>query len=174
MSLIRRFCIGVSFLLVGVITAPTNFLQVQAHQQKAAITKILFNPRTNNIEVMHRFVLHDAEHAVRHIFGGSADIISDVETQAKFAAYVRDRFGLIDSEGNELPLAPIGFETERGYFWVYDETPIKPEMGALSIRHNALRDLWPEQINTVNVEGLDEIKTATFEGSVELLTVDLH
>ena len=38
--------------------------QAVAHQQKIAITTVLFNPRTENIEIMHRFNLHDAEHAV--------------------------------------------------------------------------------------------------------------
>ncbi len=39
-----------------------------AHQQKIAITTVLFNPRTQNIEIMHRFNLHDAEHAVKALF----------------------------------------------------------------------------------------------------------
>lgn len=174
MSLFRRFITGISFLVAGILGMPAASMMADAHQQKAAITKVLFNPRTQNIEVMHRFILHDAEHAVRRIFGGSADIINDAETQAKFAAYVRERFGLIDESGTDLPLKPVGFETERGFFWVYDETPIKPEMGSITIRHNALRDLWPDQVNTVNIEGLDAIKTATFQGSVELLSLDLH
>ena len=32
-----------------------------AHQDREAITQVLFNPRTGNIEVMHRFLLHDVE-----------------------------------------------------------------------------------------------------------------
>lgn len=46
---------------------------VSAHQIKAAITTVLFNPRTENIEVMHRFNLHDAEHAVKALFDKRAD-----------------------------------------------------------------------------------------------------
>ena len=40
-------------------------LQLSAHEMKSAITKVLFNQRTGNIEVMHRFYVHDAEHAVK-------------------------------------------------------------------------------------------------------------
>jgi hypothetical protein len=40
------------------------------------------------------------------------------------------------------------------------------------IRHNALRDLWPSQINTINIEGKGDLQTLTFSDSVELLKVE--
>ncbi len=153
-------------VLAGAVVAPAF-----SHQQKAAITKVLFNPRTGNIEVMHRFYLHDAEHAVRQIFGKDADILGSSETQSLFADYVGERFAMTDDGVSALPLVPVGFEIERQFFWVYQETPAKADIEHLTIRHDALRDLWPQQINTVNIEGLDEIKTATFDGSVELQTI---
>ncbi|WP_262694198.1 DUF6702 family protein [Kordiimonas aquimaris] len=156
-------------ILTGALWAP-----VIAHQQKAAITKVLFNPRNGNIEVAHRFLLHDAEHAVREIFGGEADIISSKETQAIFARYVADRFGIAISEDKALELEMVGFEIERSFFWIYQDVTNPGDVENLSIQHGALRDLWPEQINTVNIEGLDEIKTATFQGSVEIISLDLQ
>lgn len=161
-----------AFGLFILITAGAATVPVVAHQQKAAITKVLFNPRTGNIEVMHRFYLHDAEHAVRQIFGKDADIVGTRETQSVFADYVGERFALKNGDA-ELPLSPVGFEIERAFFWVYQETPITDGISDLTIKHNALRDVWPQQINTVNIEGLDEIKTATFSGSVELKTVTI-
>jgi len=159
-----------AFGLFILITAGAFTVPAAAHQQKAAITKVLFNPRTGNIEVMHRFYMHDAEHAVRQIFGKDADIIGSAETQSVFADYVGERFALTSGE-TELPLSPVGFEIERVFFWVYQETPITEGISDLTIKHDALRDVWPQQINTVNIEGLDEIKTATFDGSVELKTI---
>ena len=43
----------------------------------------------------------------------------------------------------------------------------------IKIRHDALRDLWPKQVNTLNVEGKGDIKTLTFADSVNLLEVSL-
>lgn len=146
-------------------------LPVSAHQQKAAISKLLFNGRTGHIEVMHRFYLHDAEHAVQHIFGGQADILSNPQTQQQFAEYVATRFALLQ-EDKALPLALVGFELEGKFFWVYQETPIPVALDRLSVKHNALRDIWPSQVNLVNIEGRDELKSLTFEGSVELLNVE--
>jgi len=159
-----------TFGLLILFTAGAFMVPAVAHQQKAAITKVLFNPRTGNIEVMHRFYMHDAEHAVRQIFGKDADIIGSAETQSVFADYVGERFALINGE-TALPLSPVGFEIERVFFWVYQETPMVTGIDDLTIKHDALRDVWPQQINTVNIEGLDEVKTATFDGSVELKTI---
>lgn len=170
MSYRIAFAFSILFVsMAGLIFGPAN-----AHQQKAAITKILFNPRTHNIEVMHRFYLHDAEHAVRQIFGKDADILGSDETKASFGQYVTDRFGLTSQTGEALPLSFVGFEIERNFFWVYQETPIKEGLSSINIRHNALRDMWPQQINTVNIEGLADIKTATFYDSIEVLTLDLN
>lgn len=145
--------------------------QAVAHQQKIAITTVLFNPRTENIEIMHRFNLHDAEHAVKAMFKKTADILDDKETQARFARYVANRFVLFNAQNDSLPLNLVGFEVEGKHFWVYQETAQPPALEGLQIRHDALRDLWPEQVNTINVEGNGDLKTLTFTDSVELLEV---
>ena len=62
--------------------------QAWTHQQKEAITRILFNPRTGNIEVMHRFLLHDAEHAVRQLRNGKADILGSESDREFFSVFL--------------------------------------------------------------------------------------
>lgn len=147
---------------------------VFGHQQKTAISTILFNPRTENIEVMHRFNLHDAEHAVRHIFGKNADIIGSTKTQQQFSAYVSQRFTMSTQDGQAILLKSAGFEIDGKFFWVYQETAEPKQLDNLVISHNALRDLWPSQINTINVEGKGDIQTLTFEDSIELLKVEFE
>ena len=104
--------------------------QAVAHQQKIAITTVLFNPRTKNIEIMHRFNLHDAEHAVKAMFKKTADILDDKDTQARFASYVANRFVLFDAQNDSLPLNLVGFEVEGKHFWVYQETAQPPALGS--------------------------------------------
>jgi len=144
---------------------------VSAHQIKAAITTVLFNPRTENIEVMHRFNLHDAEHAVKVLFDKHADIMDDTTTQQAFADYVSTHFALLNSEKAPLELGLVGFELDGKHFWVYQETAQPPVLEGLMIRHDALRDLWPTQVNTLNVEGNGPLKTLTFTDNVTLLEV---
>lgn len=147
---------------------------LSAHQQKTAISTVLFNPRTNNIEIMHRFRVHDAEHAVKEIFGKNADILDSKITQEQFGAYVNQRFNLFDSEEQPLALKMVGVELEGQFFWVYQETKQPAKLENMTIRHDALRDLWPEQVNTINVEGKGKIQTLTFADSVELLQVSFN
>ncbi len=156
---------GLMALLLFVATSAS------AHQIKAAITTVLFNPRTENIEVMHRFNLHDAEHAVKMLFDKSADIMADKDTQQAFAEYVNEHFDILNAQGEPLSLKPVGYETEGKFFWVYQETSQPPALEGLKIRHDALRDLWPSQVNTLNVEGNGPLKTLTFTDNVTLLEV---
>lgn len=143
----------------------------QAHQQKAAITRVLFNERTGNIEVMHRFYLHDAEHAVRKIFGKDADIIGAEATRRRFGAYVGERFEL-RADGRALALAPVGFEIDGRFFWVYQETAIPEELEVLSVQHQGLRDVWSAQSNLVNVERGGKVRSLRFEGQARLLEIE--
>ena len=144
-----------------------------AHQQKSAISTISFNPNTHNIEIMHRFRIHDAEHAVKHIFDKDADIIDSKKTQKQFNDYVNNHFSMFAS-GNDLKLTSVGYESDGQFFWVYQETPEPPALENLSIRHNALREIWENQVNTINIEGKGQLQTMTFSDSVELLEVKFN
>ena len=165
--MLRRLLVAIVIVGAGAIVAPAF-----AHQQKVAITRILFSERTGNIEVMHRFYLHDAEAAVGEIFGTQADILAKEETRLTFASYVTERFALADQTGEGIELGLVGFELEGAFFWIYQESE-KPAGGVtgLEIRHGALRDLWPEQVNTVNIEGRGPLQTLTFSGDLNMLDV---
>ena len=154
--------------LTGVVSAPVS---LDAHELKTALSTVLFNKRTGNIEVVHRFNIHDAEHAVREVFGRSADIVGSKETQDTFADYVVERFSLLNIEGVPVPLEYLGFEVDGKFFWIYQEAPITESKG-LILGHGALREIWPDQINTVNIEGRGDIQTLTFTGGAEYLSVD--
>lgn len=158
-----------TFTLTGALFFVASF--VCAHQQKSAISTVLFNPRTSNIEISHRFRLHDAEHAVKEIWGKNADILDSKITQKQFTEYVNQRFTVLDSQNKMLPLSMVGYEIEGQFFWVYQETSEPTKLANISIRHDALRDIWPSQVNTINVEGKGALQTLTFTDSVELLTV---
>ncbi len=148
-------------------------LTLSAHQQKEAITRVLFNPRTANIEVMHRFLLHDAEHAVKQLLDADADILNSESTRKSFADYVYAHFAIADQDGNPIGLAPVGHEIEGRFIWVYEEAPIPDTVTALRITHDALRDLWPEQKNLVNVERDGQLNSAYFSDGSREITIEL-
>jgi len=147
--------------------------QTQAHKLKSAFTIILFNDRTENIEVVHRFYLHDAEEAVWEIFDKSADIISNEKTQVLFTNYAVSAFAIKDQNDQQLALTTLGFQNEGGYFWVYQEVPRPDGLTKLKIQQKALMDIWPEQFNAVNIEGLDQVYSLNFTSTDEWQSIDV-
>ena len=148
-------------------------MSVSAHQQKAAISTILVNERTGNIELMHRFILHDAEHAAKRLLPGAGDIHTDVDTQQAFVAYVLSRFAIGDLDKQALPLTTVGFEIDGRHLWVYQETPISGSLSGLTLSHAAMHEIWPKQTNTVNIEGRGPLQTLTFNAGDSAKSVKL-
>ena len=163
----RAFLRRASLLLIALVTLP-----LAAHQQKEAITRVLFNPRTGNVEVMHRFLLHDAEHAVKKLFGADADLLGSPEDRDRFEDYVHGRFSIADQDGTTIALTAVGNEIENRFLWVYAEAPIPTGLTALTISNDALRDIWPEQSNLVNVERDKTVRSARFDGAEREATID--
>lgn len=147
-----------------------------AHQQKTAVTRILFNDSTGNIEVMHRFFIHDAEHAAGVVFGKSQNLMESADSRELFSNYVINRFAVAaeDSQGEitELNLEYVGEEIDGQYMWVYQEIAQLPDVNALSVVNLALRDVWPDQANLVNVERDGQIHSLSFADSAESLRVE--
>lgn len=160
-----------AFQLAALWVAALLVLPTFAHQQKESITRVLFNERTGNIEVMHRFIVHDAEHAVEGLFGEGADLLGNAADRQRFADYVHARFTLTDQDGKRIALTPVGHEIDGAHLWVYAEAPVPETLTALSISHEALRDLWPSQTNLVNVERGGSVKSALFNGSSRDITL---
>jgi len=165
----------ISSLLILLLAAflPASY----AHQQKAAVTRILFNPNSGNIEVMHRFFVHDAEHAATLIFGQRQTLVESEESRQLFSSYVMNRFAIdamfADGSSEALDLQYVGEEIDGQFLWVYQEIPQIDGVTAMTIVNLALRDVWPDQSNLVNIEREGEIVSVTFEGNDEALSVEL-
>lgn len=146
-----------------------------AHRLRAALTTVLFNEHSGRIEVMHRFYLHDAEQVASRIAGDSANLFENAEDRQRFGIYVHERFEITTADGQPLPLTLRGSEIDGDFLWVYEAMRLPdPPLSAMTIDHRALRDLWPDQVNTVNVEGLGPVRSLTFRDPVSTLTVDLR
>jgi hypothetical protein len=139
------------FLFTLLLTLSGLLSVSNAHQQKEAYITLLFNERTGNLEVSHRFLLHDAEHGLAVILKGAGDLSVDEQTQQQFANYVQHNFALQDATSTALELITVGHEVDGKYFWVYQERSI-PKTSELKLKHAALHELWPSQTNHINIE----------------------
>lgn len=159
--------------IVAIAVAGTT----HAHQQKAAVTRILFNPNTNNIEVMHRFVLHDAEHAAGLIFGQEQRLMESAESRELFSSYVQNRFAIEatygDGDSAPLQLIYVGVEIDGQYLWVYQEIGNERTINAMTIVNSALLDVWPDQLNLVNIERNGQVVSLNFTQDRDVQSVTL-
>ncbi|RLA04226.1 MAG: hypothetical protein DRQ47_03720 [Gammaproteobacteria bacterium] len=151
-----------STLMIGLIPG-----ELAAHQKKEAITRIIFNQRTSNIEIIHRFAIHDAEHASKKLFGTSFDILGNTFSQKHFADYVAKNFSLKNLSGDPLTISEVGFEIAGQYLWIYQETPLQADIKGFIIKNNALRDIWSDQVNLVNIERNKTVRSLIFKSSLD-------
>jgi hypothetical protein len=111
---------------------------------------------------MHRFYSHDAEHALRLITGAPADLLGEQRDRLKFAIYVHETFSLAGLGAGLEPLTLVGAELDGDYLWVYQRTPTAPGLTGLEASFPTLQAVWPEQVNTLNVERDGAVRTLTF------------
>ena len=165
-------CIAMA-VLIGILALSVS----HAHQQKTAVTRILFNTNTDNIEVIHRFFVHDAEHAATEVFGQRQTLMESAESRELFSNYVMNRFAIeatfANGEHRQLALQYVGEEIDGQFLWVYQEIQQVTDISALTIVNMALRDVWPDQSNLVNIELENKTLSLTFDGAREMLTISL-
>lgn len=171
----RKICslfVSLIFTMTLALQAPVSF----SHQQKTALTRVLFNPATGNIEFMHRFYLHDADHAAGVLFNTKDSIETSSEAMELFANYVQNRFAVgvaaAGEDERELALSYIGSEVDGQFLWVYQESPNPGNLEGMSVIDVILRDIWPEQSNLVNIEKSDQIYSMVFDADKEMLSVE--
>lgn len=160
-SLINKLALlGRFACLLALLLATPSF----AHEEKTALTDIFYNERTGNLEIAHRFSVHDAEHALKKATDSRADLARSSQAQAEFSKYVAKRFGLFFKDRKKLKLTLVGQELERGYLWVYQETRIPKPVGAsFLIENSILQDEVQGQVNTVNVRYRSKVSTFEFK-----------
>ncbi|OYQ31700.1 hypothetical protein CHU95_21430 [Niveispirillum lacus] len=139
-----------------------------AHRAKAALTLVTWNKAAGLLEIDHALHAHDAEVALSRTGGVGAPDLSRLEDQARLALYVEARFALTLPDGLTLPLKILGAELLGDNIHVYQEVPLTALPARLLVRNMILRDIFPTQINQVNVDtgrGPDRIRTLTFLGN---------
>lgn len=85
-----------------------------------------------------------------------------LEGRAHIALYVEERFAL-RREGERLPLDLLGAEVVADYLLVYQEYP-EPLSGDIEFRDDILRDVFPAQVNQVNITHDAVVRTLMFAG----------
>jgi len=137
-----------------------------AHRMPGSLSTIKPNPNTGAIEVIHRLHNHDAELGVITILNDRSMTLEQLVGRAQLALYVEERFLVAAVEdgsvGAPLSLELIGAELDGEFILVYQE--LKGEMPPeIAVRNDILRDVFPDQVNHVNIAVGGEVRSLTFQ-----------
>jgi hypothetical protein len=150
--------------LLAVLLALALPLSAAAHRAPECLTTVRLNPSTENVEIVHRLHIHDAEVALASVLGEPQFSLQTLEAQARLALYVEERFDIVDAAtGQAVVLTLVGAKLDGDNVLVFQETSAALPR-RLSIRHDVLRDAISEQVNRVNVFSDEELRSLLFQG----------
>lgn len=154
----RKLMINIAMLCIA--------LPSIADRQPGSLSTVKTNAATGNVEIIHRLHNHDAELGIMAVLKDRSLTMDQLVGRAQLALYVEDRFTLAASDGDEigapLDLELLGAELDGEYVLVYQEfTGTFP--ATVAVRNDILRDVFPEQVNHVNIALGKGVRSLTFK-----------
>lgn len=141
-----------------------------AHREPGSLTTIQWNASSGRTEIVHRLHSHDAEIGVGEIMGIADLSVLELEGRAVIALYAESRFR-IAAGAEDIELDLIGAELAGDYVLVYQEhsAELPPQ---IRIHDSILRDVYPAQINQVNIEDGDTVHSLVFTAEDDWLSYE--
>lgn len=133
-----------------------------AHRFHAGITDISFNARTGSTEIVHTYMAHDIDGLLANMYGRQFDL-SDPEDQDVLRKYIDGRFWLYGQDRTRLPVRWVGMSINADYVTIYQEVEQTPLWKAGTVHQEVLTDFLPDQVNTVNLNEGNAVRTLTFD-----------
>ena len=133
-----------------------------AHRFHAGIVDISFNARSGSTEIVHTYMSHDVEALLANLYGRQFDL-ADPEDQEALRKYLEPRFWL-QGQGKER-LAPrwVGMTIDAERVVVYQEIEHTPLWRVTAVHDAVLVDFLPDQVNTVNLNEGNAVRTLGFD-----------
>jgi len=148
-----------------------------AHSMPGSISTVKRSASGDSIEIIHRLHTHDAELGIAASLGKRNISLDTLADRAHLALYVEERFRIAEYSdsiiGNRLALELVGAELDGEFVLVYQEFEGDLPAG-LAIRDDILRDVFPAQVNHVNVAVGGAVRSVTFSGDDQWQTLTLE
>lgn len=134
----------------GVIMSIALLPTAAAHKYFFGLTEVSHNARTEHLEVVHQYTLHDVQRALKLNYGDDFQI-DDSGAEEKIKAWLENHFELFDSKGNRLKLNWVGFEADFQNIWLYQEYAADTaKFCDWRVSNTMLMDAFSAQVNTIN------------------------
>ena len=178
---VRRFLFAV-LIASGIIYSPL----AAAHRQHISWTAVEWNQETQNLEVVHRIHEHDAQLLLARQSNTPVDL-TRLQDRALLAIYVEDHFNLLISDNttstttstttlttsSSKVLKLLGADLEDSYILVFQELKLDQPPTSMTLHASLLMDLFPDQINMINIKVNEPVTTLKFQLNDEAVVVEL-
>ena len=141
--------------MILLLAAPTI---VDAHRLNHALTDVVWRPDVRLLEVTHRLHLDDSARLLALV--GAPNGAFTAASLAALLRYTDAHFDLW-GQGGRVALAPVGAEIEGDTLYIYQEREDFPPPVSLKVSSRLLQDLWPRQVNQVNLRIGDAVWSRT-------------
>lgn len=163
--MMRRFS-----AIVAAVASLTLAPQAGAHRGHDAMSVVTLEP-DGRVTVSHRFEAHDLEPALAEIAPNAQTSLDDPEAIAELKTYLLAHFTL-RADGAEVPLAVSSVDIGVREVRMNYAGTVKGRPKAVAIQTTILRDIYPRQVNQVEVKRGTFARTLRFGGD-EVQTVAL-
>lgn len=137
-------------LVLAAVLSIALLPKAAAHKYFFGLTEVSYNQRTQHVEVIHQFTLHDVQRALKKRFGDDFRIDSAAADE-KIQAWLENQFTLFDSNNEVANLEWVGFEADFQNIWLYQELPAKAtNFCGWRVSNSLLMSEFAPQVNTVN------------------------
>lgn len=148
MRLIRKIiCIG---WLLAILILSSSWMP---HKFYVSLTEIRYNVQSERLELSMRIFPDDLDQALLERNGIQSQLATDDEhddADSLMKAYLLERFSL-QADGVEIAFSYLGKESESDAIWCYFESGPLVTPQELLIRHEILTEIFPDQVNIVQV-----------------------
>lgn len=145
------------FALAGLALAAAP---AEAHRVHAGVTEVNVNPRTAEMEVVHRLFAHDLMQALGRDDQETEAYFGSAEGKAEIGAYAGRLFRLGTREGALIELDYVGAEADGEFAWIYFTAPPPDVSGGLLVDNDLLADQFDDQVMMTNLRFDSQVRTA--------------
>ena len=154
MIALRAFILALSG--AAILAAPSF-----AHRVHAGVTEISVNPRTGEMEIIHRVFAHDLVMALGYDDMDAEDFFASPEGQNEIRAYVSEAFRMADGTGMMYAPQYVGAEVDGEFGWIYFLSDRLPDPAdGFVVDNDILADHFDDQVMMTNLRFESRVRTA--------------
>ena len=130
------------------------------HRLRYGLTSVVWNARTDVLEITHRLHVHDVLRALVEHYDLRNPDLTDVRTLAQATLYTSSRFALIGEGIGRL--TNVGAELAGEFVLIFQEAAVVSLPNRVRVRARMLMELFPDQRNQVNLHVNGVSRTVVF------------